>query len=106
MESSAKIFGTGGLPVDKIKRNERLSAIARMLADAPNRIHTLGEFCELFDAAKSTVSEDIDLVAEAFRRFDPVSYTHLLRGRARASAQAGHGRPRRREVAQRAGRGI
>ena len=56
--------------MDKIKRNERLSAIARMLADAPNRIHTLGEFCELFDAAKSTVSEDIDLVAEAFRRFD------------------------------------
>ena len=56
--------------MDKIKRNERLSAIARVLADAPNRIHTLGEFCELFDAAKSTVSEDIDLVAEAFRRFD------------------------------------
>ena len=56
--------------MDKIKRNERLSAIARLLTDAPNRIHTLGEFCALFDAAKSTVSEDIDLVSEAFRRFD------------------------------------
>ena len=50
--------------VDKIKRNERLSAIARLLTDAPNRIHTLGQFCALFDAAKSTVSEDIDLVSE------------------------------------------
>ena len=56
--------------MDKIKRNERLSAIARLLTDAPNRIHTLGEFCALFDAAKSTVSEDIDLVSESFRRFD------------------------------------
>ena len=53
--------------MDKIKRNERLSAIARLLTDAPNRIHTLGEFCALFDAAKSTVSEDIDLVSESFR---------------------------------------
>ena len=56
--------------MDKIKRNERLSAIARLLTDAPNRIHTLGQFCALFDAAKSTVSEDIDLVSESFRRFD------------------------------------
>ena len=63
-------FAKGVRRVDKIKRNERLSAIARILASAPNRIHTLGEFCELFGAAKSTLSEDIDLVAESFRRFD------------------------------------
>lgn len=69
MERSAKIFGTGGLGVDKIKRNERLSVIARLLTDTPNRIHTLGEFCELFGAAKSTVSEDVDLVAEALQHF-------------------------------------
>ena len=54
--------------MDKIKRNERLSVIARLLTDTPNRIHTLGEFCELFGAAKSTVSEDVDLVAEALPR--------------------------------------
>lgn len=52
------------------KRNERLGVIARVLADTPNRIHTLGSFCEMFAAAKSTVSEDIDLVDEALRRFD------------------------------------
>lgn len=56
--------------VDRIKRTERLSAIARILTDAPNRIHNLGEFCELFGAAKSTLSEDIDLVGAALRHFD------------------------------------
>ena len=56
--------------MDKIKRNERLSVIARLLTDTPNRIHTLGEFCEMFGAAKSTVSEDVDLLAEALERFE------------------------------------
>ena len=56
--------------MDKIKRNERLGAMTRILTDTPNRIHTLSEFCALFGAAKSTVSEDIDLVAQSFERFD------------------------------------
>ena len=56
--------------MDKIKRNERLGALTRILMDTPNRIHTLGEFCELFGAAKSTISEDIDLVSASLARFD------------------------------------
>ena len=56
--------------MDKIKRNERLGAMTRILTDTPNRIHTLGEFCDLFGAAKSTVSEDIDLVSNSFKQFD------------------------------------
>ncbi|MBQ8109365.1 MAG: pur operon repressor [Clostridia bacterium] len=56
--------------MEKIKRNERLGAMTRILTDTPNRIHTLGEFCELFGAAKSTISEDIDLVSASFERFD------------------------------------
>ena len=56
--------------VERIKRNERLSAIVRILTDTPNRIHSLGEFCDLFGAAKSTVSEDLDLVASSFAHFD------------------------------------
>ena len=56
--------------MDKIKRNERLGAMTKILTDTPNRIHTLGEFCELFGAAKSTISEDIDLVSASFERFD------------------------------------
>ena len=56
--------------MDKIKRNERLGAMTRILTDTPNRIHTLGEFCEMFGAAKSTISEDIDLVSHSFAQFD------------------------------------
>ena len=56
--------------MDKIKRSERLGAMARILAQTPNRIHSLGEFCELFGAAKSTVSEDIDLISRSFSEFD------------------------------------
>lgn len=56
--------------MDKIKRNERLGAIARILTETPNRIHTLGEFCEMFGAAKSTISEDIDLLSGSFKLFD------------------------------------
>ena len=56
--------------MDKIKRNERLGAMTRILTDTANRIHTLGEFCEMFGAAKSTISEDIDLVSASFRQFD------------------------------------
>ena len=56
--------------MDKIKRNERLGAMTRILTDTPNRIHTLGEFCDMFGAAKSTISEDIDLVSASFRQFD------------------------------------
>ena len=56
--------------MDRIKRNERLSAMARILTGRPNRIHTLGEFCTLFGAAKSTISEDIDLLNAALTEFD------------------------------------
>lgn len=56
--------------MDKIKRNERLGAMTRILTDTPNRIHTLSEFCTLFGAAKSTVSEDIALLSASFEHFD------------------------------------
>ena len=56
--------------MDKIKRNERLGAMTHILTNTPNRIHTLGEFCEMFSAAKSTISEDIDLISSSFAMFD------------------------------------
>ena len=56
--------------MDKIRRNERMSAMMRMLAGAPNRIFTLSSFCELFGSAKSTMSEDVDLLRETCRSFD------------------------------------
>ena len=55
--------------MDKIRRNERMSAMLKILTDAPNRIFTLSYFCDLFGAAKSTMSEDIDLLREVTRSF-------------------------------------
>ena len=51
---------------DKIKRNERLAAMTRILTGSPNRIFTLSHFGDLFSSAKSTVSEDILILSELF----------------------------------------
>lgn len=47
---------------NKLKRNERIGAIVKVLCDRPNRIFTLGYFTEMFNAAKSTISEDLVIV--------------------------------------------
>lgn len=56
--------------MDRVKRNERLGVMTRILTETPNRLHTLGEFCEMFGSAKSTTSEDVELLRESFQRFD------------------------------------
>ena len=55
--------------MDKIKRNERLAAMAQILTSSPNRIFTLSHFCELFSTAKSTVSEDVAILQETMKQF-------------------------------------
>lgn len=55
--------------MDRIRRNERLAAMTRILVESPNKIFTLGTFCELFGAAKSTLSEDIDILRSVFSQF-------------------------------------
>ena len=55
--------------VEKLRRNDRMSAMMKILSDSPNRIFTLSGFCELFGAAKSTMSEDIDLLRDVVKRF-------------------------------------
>lgn len=55
--------------MDKIKRNERIGAMARILTASPNHIFTLSRFCGMFDAAKSTISEDIELLRQVYRQF-------------------------------------
>ena len=56
--------------MDKIRRNERMSAMIKMLSSAPNRIFTLNSFCDMFGSAKSTMSEDVDLLREVCEAFD------------------------------------
>lgn len=55
--------------MEKIRRNERMSAMLKILADHPNRIYNLSYFCDLFGAAKSTMSEDIDLLSDVVKTF-------------------------------------
>ncbi|QEK11073.1 pur operon repressor [Crassaminicella thermophila] len=43
----------------KIKRNGRIGALIKILCDNPNKIFTLSYFTNKFNAAKSSISEDI-----------------------------------------------
>ncbi|MGI6192299.1 MAG: pur operon repressor [Christensenellales bacterium] len=45
--------------MNKITRSERIAMILLMLAQKPNKLHTLTEFAEKFGCAKSTLSEDM-----------------------------------------------
>ena len=56
--------------MEKIRRNERMSAMMKLLSGSPNRIFNLNYFCELFSAAKSTMSEDVDLLRATTEAFD------------------------------------
>ena len=47
-----------------------MSAMMKILSSTPNRIFTLNSFCELFGSAKSTMSEDVDLLREVCEAFD------------------------------------
>ena len=56
--------------MDKIRRNERMSAMMKILAEGPNRIFTLNSFCDMFGTAKSTMSEDVELLQGVAETFD------------------------------------
>lgn len=53
---------------NKFKRNERIGAIVKILSDNPNRIFTLSFFTSKFNAAKSTISEDLIVVKNVFEK--------------------------------------
>ena len=55
--------------MEKIRRNERMSAMMKILSASPNRIFTLSYFCDMFGAAKSTMSEDIDILRDVVKTF-------------------------------------
>jgi len=55
--------------MDRIKRNERMAALTKWLTEAPNKIFTLSHFCDQLGTAKSTLSEDIDILRKTFAQF-------------------------------------
>jgi purine operon repressor len=48
--------------LERLHRKERVAAILKVLSDNPNKIYSLGYFSEVFNAARSTLSEDITIV--------------------------------------------
>lgn len=56
--------------MERIRRNERMAALTKWLTEAPNHIFTLSYFCERLGAAKSTLSEDIDILRQVFESFE------------------------------------
>lgn len=55
--------------MDKVKRNERIAAMAYALITSPNQILTYGRFCDQFGAAKSTISEDVSILQETIGKY-------------------------------------
>lgn len=53
-----------------MKRTERVGAIIKILSDNPNKLYSLGYFCDLFDAAKSSISEDIQSAKQILESVD------------------------------------
>ena len=56
--------------MERVRRNERMAALTKILTASPNRIFTLSHFCDLFGAAKSTMSEDIDILKDVLSAFE------------------------------------
>lgn len=53
-----------------MRRSQRIAAITKMLVDRPHCIISLTDFAELFDAAKSTLSEDLAVIRETFAELE------------------------------------
>ena len=54
--------------MEKVKRNERISAIVKTLSDNPNKIFTLSHFSNMFGSAKSTISEDVAIAQNSIEK--------------------------------------
>jgi len=51
----------------KFSKAERLSLITKILVENPSKIFTLQYFSEILECAKSTLSEDIDIIENIFK---------------------------------------
>ena len=54
----------------KYKRNQRIGALMKIFSEKPNYVFSYNYFSEFFNAAKSTISEDIHIVKEIVSELD------------------------------------
>lgn len=55
--------------MEKLQRNERISVLQRILYDSPGKVFTLGGFTEILGCAKSSVSEDLDILRNTMEKY-------------------------------------
>lgn len=67
----------------EMKRTERVGAMVQILCQNPNKNFSLGYFCDLFQAAKSSISEDVSAAKKA------LEYTGLGRIETTAGSKGG-----------------
>ncbi|NLY42874.1 MAG: pur operon repressor [Clostridiaceae bacterium] len=48
--------------MEKLQRNERIAALTQILSNHPNKLFTFNYFVDIFGCAKSTLSEDVELL--------------------------------------------
>lgn len=56
--------------MDKFTRNQRIAIIMKILIENPNRVINLNNFTELFNAAKSTISEDLFVIKDVLNKMN------------------------------------
>lgn len=54
----------------KLQRNERIVILMKLFMDNPAKLLTLGNLTDISGAAKSTLSEDIDIIDRVLHKFD------------------------------------
>lgn len=64
-----------------MKKKHRVGALIEILSGSPNKIFSLNDFCTMFDAAKSSISEDISTVRE-ITRLTGLGYIETIPGSA------------------------
>ena len=52
----------------KMRRSSRIVAITKILSDKPYKLISLNQFTERFNAAKSTISEDLAIIKDVFEQ--------------------------------------
>lgn len=50
-----------------MKRAERVAALIKILSETPNKAYSLKYFCDLFNAAKSSISEDLQTARQTLQ---------------------------------------
>jgi purine operon repressor len=55
------------MDMDRIKRAERVIVMTRLLSSMPNQIIPYSKFCDMFQLAKSSVSEDVAMIEQTVK---------------------------------------